>query len=883
MNEQSSPDGKKTVEVQSDPKLPQSFDEVFAAELQQIEARRKAFRQLEEYPDRRVHLSGLALSGGGIRSATFCLGFLQGFQEALESFDYLSTVSGGGFTGGWWTAWLNREARGNSIFPPHEKIAPGREGALRGMNGAQPSGRNEPTTEGSLSAGNDPVHHIRLFSNYLTPRKSALGSDMWRAVNVIGRNMVLTWVMLVPLLLMFVAVAQLYFLATPATTNLMDATLMDRLVVLSRPLIACVTLLVILTALWLIASTSTLGSLIMTCAGLIFTGWSAYLLWSLRAPSNSPSWLTPDWLLAIAIASVILALVALLALFVAPRASSEKRLSPGVREWWRNRIAKWQSTILLFTVISTLILLVAGFGHGVIAETVAQATNKVKAAGGWFATLVAIASAIFTAFKSAPTGGEDAAKPNSSGAQIGLVLAPLIISVVLFIYLAYAGAAVVEFIARNIEQLNHAVAFAAVLCGIFVLYEYFSSPGIGDSIWKRAVSWKRIIGLAIWAVAAIPILIFPGALPKLHAGLFFAYLCGSWVIALGWMIDPNLTSMHNFYKARLTRAYLGASNTLRTNEEISEPHANDDIAFKNINSNKSNGPFHLVNATLNLTASNQLTSTQRTGASFTISSKHCGSVRTGFRPTADYMNGGMTLGTAVAISGAAASPVMGLQSPSAALTLLMALLNVRLGFWAATPSKDRWMSARPRLWWFYLLREAFAQTSQFGLYCYLTDGGHFDNTAAYSLVQRGCRKIVIVDCGADPGYRLDDIGTFVRLIREDFNAEVRMITPISYLKKGGAEGNYVEAEITYSADHLDSLGWQPDDRELYRKGKIYWVKPMVTADVPVDILNYDRGNAEFPQQSTADQWFDEAQFESYRCLGERSGSALLDLFLKEEA
>src|SRR5262245_52741226 len=56
-------------------------------------------------------LSALCISGGGIRSATFALGALQelGRRGLLPQFDYLSTVSGGGYIGGWLTAWIHRE------------------------------------------------------------------------------------------------------------------------------------------------------------------------------------------------------------------------------------------------------------------------------------------------------------------------------------------------------------------------------------------------------------------------------------------------------------------------------------------------------------------------------------------------------------------------------------------------------------------------------------------------------------------------------------------------------------------------------------------------------------------------------------------------------
>src|SRR2546428_4571779 len=54
--------------------------------------------------------AALCISGGGIRSATFGLGILQGLARCglLDKFHYLSTVSGGGYIGSWLSAWINR-------------------------------------------------------------------------------------------------------------------------------------------------------------------------------------------------------------------------------------------------------------------------------------------------------------------------------------------------------------------------------------------------------------------------------------------------------------------------------------------------------------------------------------------------------------------------------------------------------------------------------------------------------------------------------------------------------------------------------------------------------------------------------------------------------
>lgn len=156
---------------------------------------------LESQEDPRSTLSGLALSGGGIRSATFALGVLQALGEArlLWIFDYLSTVSGGGYVGGWWSAWLSRTDRAptDGIFPDDERLEPDRFPAtlLDDQNVPRDPPKNLPagTPDASRSAWlKDPIHHLRLFSNYLTPRKGGLSGDTWRAITVVSRNLLLT-------------------------------------------------------------------------------------------------------------------------------------------------------------------------------------------------------------------------------------------------------------------------------------------------------------------------------------------------------------------------------------------------------------------------------------------------------------------------------------------------------------------------------------------------------------------------------------------------------------------------------------------------------------------------------------------------------------------
>jgi hypothetical protein len=361
-------------------------------------------------------------------------------------------------------------------------------------------------------------------------------------------------------------------------------------------------------------------------------------------------------------------------------------------------------------------------------------------------------------------------------------------------------------------------------------------------------------------------------------------------IALGWTADPNNLSLHMFYKGRLVRAYLGASNKQRTtpDQNVSLHVEGDNIALTKLATGRDGAPYHLVNTTLNLAAASDIVMSQRRAANFVLSRLHCGAARTGYRPTGSYMGGELSLGTAIAVSGAAASPNMGSLTPSTPLVMLMALLNVRLGFWAPTPNQVEWESPQARLWPVYLLREFFSSTTDQGPYCYLTDGGHFDNTGVYSLVERGCRYVVMVDCGADPRTVFDDLSNLVRRCRIDFHAEINLdpLDPLRYETAVPERKHFVIGTITYDRAHLQALGrtdadLQADPSLLY--GYIVLVKPTAVPSIAVDVRRYGQKSTEFPQETTTDQWYDEAQFESYRRLGEVSGRAVFTTLLTNPA
>ena len=140
----------------------------------------------------------------------------------------------------------------------------------------------------------------------------------------------------------------------------------------------------------------------------------------------------------------------------------------------------------------------------------------------------------------------------------------------------------------------------------------------------------------------------------------------------------------------------------------------------------------------------------------------------------------------------------------------------------------------------------------------------------YALVERGCRLIVVCDCGADPELGFEDIGTAIRRCRIDFGAEIDLqIDPFVWRNKQSREGrtHVVEGRIIYQPDHWKMLCMPKGSSQI---GRIVWIKPSVTAHDSADVRQYQKAERSFPQQSTADQWYDESQFESYRRLGYES-------------
>jgi hypothetical protein len=377
-------------------------------------------------------------------------------------------------------------------------------------------------------------------------------------------------------------------------------------------------------------------------------------------------------------------------------------------------------------------------------------------------------------------------------------------------------------------------------------------------------------------------------------------------------INVNTFSLHGMYRMRLTRAYLGASNFARHPDNFTNFDSHDNIY--------DNTPLHVINTSLNVVATSNLAWQQRKAESFTFSPISAGSWRLGYLPTAMYGGSrGVTLGTAMAISGAAFSPNMGYNS-SPLVTLLMTFFNARLGWWLPNPiwpvlkaesangdtpltspvtlgsilkqsgEANFLRRSSPLCALFILIYEALGRTDDKYKWIELTDGGHFENLGLYEMVLRRCRYIVVVDADADSNFEFEDLGNAIRKIEIDLGVPIRFPDypdglPMKHRMDRSnhycALGDILYTRVDKAPDSSgkDKDG-DKDKQEDIVDGKLLYIKPCLNGSEPLGVRAYANAHPKFPHEATINQFFNEPQFESYRNLGSWEFASIVGEFLQ---
>ncbi|MDQ7053150.1 MAG: hypothetical protein Q9P14_09750 [candidate division KSB1 bacterium] len=217
-------------------------------------------------------------------------------------------------------------------------------------------------------------------------------------------------------------------------------------------------------------------------------------------------------------------------------------------------------------------------------------------------------------------------------------------------------------------------------------------------------------------------------------------------------------------------------------------------------------------------------------------------------------------GTATTVSAAAVSPNSG-STTIKPLVFILTQLNLRLGYWLPNPRK---LHAKRKVIFHkvkfeYLLEELFSRFDPESLFVNASDGEHLEDLGIYEL-RRRCRLIIASDAGADPHHDFSDLAKLIRMVRIDMAIEIDIDLD----------------RLRLSSDHLTENHWAVGtiDYGDGETGYLIYLKSSVTGDEEEYIHEYWNKHPRFPHESSAEQFFDETQFEVYRVLGHRMARVL---------
>jgi hypothetical protein len=932
-------------------KLVEAYEKVLLAEI---------ICQIYDWPLKSVmhEMEGtaLCLSGGGIRSASFSLGILEGLarfsrrtpcndkqRPLLDTLDYLSTVSGGGYIGSWLMAWSQRSDYHQVV----DQLAAS----------APTSGDPEP----------QPIRHLREYTSYLSPRYG-FTLDTLTLGSIVLRNMILNWLILVPLVMAlfclpeflydfsygwafahqrsgaswlhavitlailcvgFASATAVWRMSTPLYKSKQDkppqdkspqdksgisesekegSTLVEVLlfalpVMLSAWLLAEASfwayvkgalssqLSVLHLALWLTVYT-VVPPLTVSLVRLRLLwqsddanptpfhhhdesgrlAWSR-LIWSFIAPllvAMLGAWLLAEcglhvgrqllvvgkWHLVLSHKFMVLAIPIVLCVMMLSSTLLTGLLThieqEEEREWWARAGGLLFSCLLVWLALNCI----AFYAASSLELVYGSILGAVGLGAGYIGSAAGLSAATTSGLKRVKA--EQLTRFEKFLSDHGMI-APFASGIAL-VCIALALATLTSSLRVNLKDCLIAAAKSqdpSVLQHYLFQYLAVRVHSPESTRWIGTLDHLKLDFLATFVVFGAACLV------ALFANKF---------------VNINTFSLHGMYRMRLTRAYLGASNFARHPNSFTNFDNSDNMYEADML--REGTPLHIINTALNLVATRNMAWQQRKAEPFTFSAISVGSWRVGYVPTEDYGGTrGVTLGTAMAISGAAFNPNMGYHS-SPFVTLLMTFFNARLGWWLPNPiwphlrkwpanggprrflsRKSRFLARNGPMWALTpLLNEALGNTDDSYKWIELSDGGHFENLGLYEMVLRRCRRIIVVDADADSEFQFEDLGNAVRKIEIDLGIPITFPDfPHGLPMKRGAEPVNVyciRGVIQYNCvDYSES------------NGELLFIKPVLNGSEPPDIRAYAASHQHFPHEATSNQFFNEAQFESYRHLG----------------
>ena len=840
-----------------DPDFTEKLDDVRRSELTYIRRRRAAADGKED--DCAVvsnSLVGLSLSGGGIRSATTNLGILQALSRMgiLPAVDYLSTVSGGGYIGSCLTALLSLRdgAPAGSCdqykYNSRQELCFTTAWATFPFNpDLNPSSDQCCAPQADSTPTKDVVAHLRTHGNFLIARRGLLKRDALRAAGHLLTGTV--YHVLTTAVLFFVVALLLMGLAHGLEPELQK--------VIARPSQQRVTDIATVLPVsggepaYVVRQEETV-SIRQAIGDRFIAVWDSVIHDA-----------THSGLLGAAVVGAGAAIAVLIFFIVAVR-QERWPIYWGAGETREDKFDRYVLNTAAVALALSLVLVWAfvkrtdndGYAGWIVQPLLVLTgarvatfllypliarvdfrwlhrwnlwTREFRSLWGSFQAMTTYGIAITLAFALLPVlayAAEDVGPGTAIAPVVGLIVGRVLVS---------------RDVQSGAEKLKIPTGLLHFVLGAAVAV---------------------VIALSIIGFAALTVHFGFDSMKAACANAFVVAAATGLIALAGLSLlgDINRISPHYFYRDRLLETYLrterpGNGNRMETFTDttemlLTELHGEDPAAGASANT----APYMLISAAVNLAGSRDLTRKDRKSGYFLFSKYYCGSRQTGYRTTRTWRGGNTRLSRAVTISGAAVSSAMG-QNTFFAEAFITCLFNLRLGYWTSNPrmnSHDRWV-----FWPRYMLQEVFATTNERRPLVNLSDGGHTgDNVGIYPLLERRCQVIIACDAEADAGL---SFGSFTESLRHayvdlgvDVDIDLSLIRP--------------DPQTGYSKSHC-AVGRIRYPECPERPNWLIYLKNSVTGDEPAPVMNYKSTCPTFPHESTADQFFDDAQFESYRALG----------------
>lgn len=838
---------------------------------------------------------GLAISGGGIRSATFALGVIQSLARGstrltkglFRRFDYMSTVSGGGYIGSAITSLLTN--RGDRDKAKSDASVDDKTFPLTSLNVHDFNNPDVVTVKHQM-------HHLRSNGNYLSTEQGLLRPSVQRLFGTAVGGIIYNVVLFAFMHLFIIATIHLVTImvipdAVGAQSDLRGD--LEDVGFASTAITAKVLSFSDVSEVWdTIANTSEAHS-----------PWNVFV-------TNVPVQRAFCW------AAFIGLLVGAVFCFF-----GRKNEQHGYNI---HRIGK----TFLYTVLT---LFVAGtLSIGIITEL--TGATLPRHTGLWIPLLFAFGLWLPVMFVSlfvmhGPEGEHKRGQRSFFATLRGYCLSALFFGVV------FPPLVIVLFSISRLPFTSLSLSVIALIAGTLGMRLSVMPNNLIGKVGRfiqrnpRLVLGTMVMVLLAFTFAPGTRLLIAlcyegwfGALPPWAAILSTMAILAAVITGLGLAVDSNEAAPFAFYRDRLAETYLTTCTTTDDDKPGSKSgmqrtlRDDSDLPLRDIGMRHGavgTAPYHLITTSLNMSGAKGLLRKDKKSEHFLFSKYFVGSTPTGYIDTPEDI----TLGRAMAISGAAFSGLAG-QVSFFGQRFFAVLLNMRLGQWMDNPlhygieRKGLFRGRSHPFWPIVLMREILGRADASSRFINVSDGGHTgDNLGLLPLLHRRCSVIVVIDGEQDPDYEFASLNNAIRFANVEENIDIDIdlsalhpvpdtirstqrttasiaVGTIKYPDRAAATLIYCKCSVSNVRffEHLQDSkeadarwikyiipGSDPTARELVRAVAADSVNIPADIGLPVHVENYDRRFPVFPHQSTGDQFFDTEQFEAYRALGEHVG------------